>query len=235
MQWRQPVLNGDRVFHPAYGPCVMHIGTQTWRDIRRDADAAMPARGEEGHRHVILARKLTEIGATGQTLVDRAGQIARRVLHAHDVFVLRQARHRFNAHVNDTASGNVVNDDWNIDRISDRGVVQKHPLLRRLVIIWRHDQRRVRAGFLGVTGQFDRFFGAVGSGAGNDRHAALRHFDRDFNDPAMLVMRQGRAFAGGSHGDQPLSAFVDLPFNEFGVGFFVNRPVFSHGGDQRDE
>ena len=40
----------------------------------------------------------------------------------------------------------------------------------------------------------------------------------------MLVMRQGRALAGGADRDQPRRCPLDLPLDELGEGLFVQDP-----------
>ena len=63
------------------------------------------------------------------------------------------------------------------DRVVDRLEVQEETFLRRLVVVGRDHQHGVGAGLLGVAGEFDRLVGRVRPGAGDHRHAALRHFD----------------------------------------------------------
>ena len=73
------------------------------------------------------------------------------------------------------------------------------------------------------------------TGPRDDGHALVGGLDADFDDAFVFLVGQGRAFAGGADGDQALGAFLDLPIDEIGVGFFVDRSVSAHRCDQRDE
>ena len=224
----QPVLNGDRLVDAAALPRNVHLAAQSWRHIRRDADAAVAAGGKEGQRRVILARQLAKARPAETPRVQRTRQIRRRILHADDVAVLRQTRHRFHAHVHHAARRDVVDDDWQVDRIGDGGEVQVKPFLRRLVVVGRHDERRIRAGLLGMARQVDRLGRAVRSGAGDHRHAPARDGNRDLHNPLVLGMRQRRRLAGGAHRDHAVRALVDLPIDERGIGILVHRAVGPH-------
>jgi hypothetical protein len=70
------------------------------------------------------------------------------VLHADDVGVLREPRHRLHRHVHHAARRDVVDDDRQVHRIGDRHEVAIQPLLRRLVVIGGDHQRGIRAGAL---------------------------------------------------------------------------------------
>ena len=76
-------------------------------------------------------------------------------------------------------------------------------------------QRGVGAGLLGRAAVSSIACAvSLDAAAGDHRHPALRDLDRDRDHPAMLVVGQGRAFAGGPARHQRVAALGDLPFDE---------------------
>ena len=235
VQRHQPVLDADRLPHPALAPGAVHLRAEARRHVGGDADAAMAAGGVEGQRGVVLARELDEVGAAAAARVQRPGEVRRRVLHADDVPVLGEARHGVGRDVHHAAAGDVVDDHGQLHRVGDRGEVEEKPFLRRLVVVGRDHEAGVGAGLLGVAGEVDRLGGAVAARAGDHRNPAARHLDADLDDALVLLMGEGRAFAGGADGDQPLGALRDLPLHQLGELLLVHRAVLPHGRDQRDQ
>ena len=89
--------------------------------------------------------------------------------------------------VDDGPAGHVVDDDRQVDGVTDRLEVQVEAFLRRLVVVAGRVQHGVGAGLLGELRQLDRFLGRVRAGAGNDRHPLLRGLDRELDDAGRLV------------------------------------------------
>ena len=116
----------------------------------------MAAVRHEAERRRVLAGELVEVRPHRGALLRDAHHVGGRVLYARDVLQLEQALHRVDRHVDHRARRNVVDDDRNADRVVDRLEVLVEPLLRRLVVVGRHDQHGVGAGLLGVPGELDR-------------------------------------------------------------------------------
>ncbi len=110
--------------------------------------------------------------------------------------------------------------------------MREQALLRRLVIIRCDDEDRVGARLFGVLGQTDRFQRIVGAGAGNDRYAPAGRLDAEFDDAAMLGMRERRGFAGGADRNETVAPFGDLPLDVVDEGLLVDGARFGEGGDE---
>ena len=104
--------------------------------------------------------------------------------------------------------------------------------LARLVVIGRDDEHGVGARLLGMDGELDRLLGAVGAGAGDDRHAAFGDLDAELDDAVMLLVRKRRRFAGRADRNEAARSLADLPVDEGAEGVLVERAVL-HGRDQR--
>jgi hypothetical protein len=108
-------------------------------------------------------------------------------------------------------------------------------LLRRLVVVRHHRQARGGAGFLGRLGELDRLGGRVASGAGDDRDAALGVLDGDADQRLVLVEVDGRRLAGGADDDDAVGALGDVPVDEALEALEVERAVFLHRGNDRNQ
>ena len=106
-------------------------------------------------------------------------------------------------------------------------------LLIGLVVIGGNDEHGVGAGLFGVAGEFNRFVGVVGPGAGNDGNAALGLVDAPLNNAFMLGVGQSRAFAGGADGNEAMRALRDLPIDMTAEGGFINFAVFERRDQSR--
>ena len=66
--------------------------------------------------------------------------------------------------------------------------------------------------------------GVVRPAAGDHRHAAVAHFDRDLDD-ARCSSRQGRRLAGRAARNQRIAALVDLPLDQSRECVFIDTPA----------
>src|SRR5262249_7249777 len=107
----------------------------------------------------------------------------------------------------------------------DRFEMLKHSLLRRLIVIGRDDQKTVGSGPLRKPRQFDGLLGVVRPRPGNDRNSRVGLADTSGNDPLVLLMRQGWAFARRPDRDEPMCAAHDLPIDKGAVAALVETPV----------
>ena len=194
----------------------------------------MTARGIEGERGHVLARKLDEIRPHGLPLQRDAREIAGRILHARDVLQFEQPLHGVDRHVDHRAGRDVVDDDRNADRVVHRLEMLVHAFLGRLVVIGRDHEHGVGAGLLGMAREFDGLGGRVGARARDHRNAAARLIDAPFDHLVVLVMRQGGALAGGADRNQTVGTFGNLPFDQVAETLFVELAVLERG-HQRGE
>ena len=235
VQREETVLQGDGVGDAAFAPGDVDVGAEARGDVGGDGDAAVAAGGEEAQDGVVFAGELDEVAAAGGACVERAREVCCRVLDADDELVRGEARHGFDAHVDDAAAWDVVDDERQAGGFGDGVEMQEEALLARLVVVGGDDHGGVRADALGVLGERDGFGGAVGAGAGDDGDAVVGDFDGDFDGASVLGVAEGWAFACGADGDEAFGAVVDLPGDEFGEGLFVEAAVVAHRGDQGSE
>ncbi len=74
--------------------------------------------------------------------------------------------------------------------------------------------------------------GRVRGGAGHNRHAPSRHFDRDIDDLQPFVVRKRGRLAGGAAGDQKIDARFHLPRDQVAQGSLVDGAVLLEWSDQ---
>ena len=99
-------------------------------------------------------------------------------------------------------------------RAGDGAEMLEQALLRRLVVIRRDLQRAVRAGFLRVLREIDRFLGGIRARAREDLDSARGEFHRQRDDlHVLLVIDRGR-FAGGADGHDAVHSALDLHFDK---------------------
>ena len=233
MQRNQPVLDLQRLVVLAGETGLHQVRGRLRRDIRHHRDAAVRARRHAGQRRDVVARQLNELRPHRLPLHRNAADIAGRILDADDVLQLVTALHRVDAHVDHRARRDVVDHDRNADGRVDRLEVLEQAFLVRLVVIGRHDQHAVRARLLGVLRQFHRLTRIVGASAGDHGHATARLRYADFHDLAVLVVRQGRAFAGRADGHEPVLAALDDPIDQLAIGVLVHRAVLERRHQRR--
>ena len=174
----------------------------------------MPALRIEPNRRCVFAGKLDELRAASDPLLRHAGQVGSGVFHTDDIGQLGQLPHCRRRHVDHRARRNVVDDDRDTDLIQGRKM-RDQPALRRLVVIGGHHQSGRRADGFRMFHKADRLDGVVRPRTGDHRHPASRGFHHGGNHLLMLVMGQGRAFAGRPHRHQPGAAFRNLPLHQF--------------------
>ena len=225
VQRHEPVLHLQRAGVIAVEALTLQLGAEPRRHVRHHRDAAVAAGRVVGERGHVLAGELDEIGAHGVPLLRDAGEIGGRVLDAGDVRQFVEPRHGRHRHVDHRARRDIVDDDGDADGVVDRLEMPVKPLLARLVVIGRDDEQGIGAGFFRMAGERDRLGGVVGAGAGDHRHAAARRVDAPFHHLLVLVMGQGRAFAGRPDRHEAVGAVLDLPFDMGAEGLLVDGAV----------
>ena len=108
------------------------------------------------------------------------------------------------------------------------------PVLRRLVVVRRHDQRAISPESPGALRPLDRGHRAVGTGSGQDRHSPRRRFDRRGNDPIPLGGRERRSLAGRSAGHETGDSAFDLTLDKSSQCRLVDHAV-PKWSDERSE
>ena len=93
---------------------------------------------------------------------------AREVMREQDIRIFGESGDGFRRDRGPRASRHIVKHQRDPAFVRDRGEMPVQPFLCRLVVIRRHLQRAVRAFFLGMFRQLDRFFGRIRAGPGHD-------------------------------------------------------------------
>ncbi len=184
-------------------------------------------------RRRIVARQHHPLRPAHQPLQAGARQIAGGVLDAEDVRQPGQPRQGVVGDIGAGPRGHVVDQQRNVHRLGDGGVVTIEPLLAGTIVIGRHDQRRGGPDVLGVPGQLDGLGGGVGAGAGDHRHAPRGGLHAEFNDVAVLVVAERRGLAGGANRDKAMHATGDLPLDQGHEGVVVDDPATKWRDERR--
>src|SRR5262249_46052796 len=106
------------------------------------------------------------------------------------------------------------------------------PLLRRLVIIGRDHQHRIRTHFLRMAGELDRPCRRIRPCPSNTRNAPLRLLNAPFDGLPMFLVRERRTLSGRAYRYQTVRALRDLPIHKAAKSLLVERAV-AEGGHQR--
>ena len=101
----------------------------------------------------------------------------------------------------------------------------KQPFLRRLVVIGADNQDAIGTCIGCVPGKAYSLRRAVRPGTGNDRHAASRLFDAQFDHTVMLFMRQRRRFAGCANRHKTMRPVLDLEIDQFSESRLIDLTV----------
>lgn len=143
-------------------------------------------------------------------------------------------RHGLDRHVDDAATGDVIDQDRNADRIGDRLEMLIEPFLGRFVVIGCHDQKTVGTDLLGMARQQQRLVGAVGPRPRHHRHPAGRSLDAQLGHAHVLGVAESGGFTSRAARHQTIGALLNLPLNERLIGVLVD-PAVGKRRDRRNE
>ncbi len=87
------------------------------------------------------------------------------------------------------------------------------------------------AGPPGELGELDGFGRGVGAGAGDDRHASGRLLRHDLDQLAVFIEIDGRRFTSGTHDDDAIGTFSNMPIDEAPQPGQIETAVLVHRGD----
>ena len=133
------------------------------------------------------------------------------------------------------AARDVVEHHRQVDRVGGGLEVPHQGLLRRLVVVRRHQQQAVRAGLLGAAGQLDGVMGVVGARARDHPGPVPDRLD-DGADQALLLVVAGRGRLTGRPADhQAVVAVVDQVGGDPLGRVEVEPAVGAERGDHRGE
>src|SRR5690242_8446954 len=98
--------------------------------------------------------------------------------------------------------------------------------LRRSVVIGRNHQRAVCAGLFRLAGEANRFVGGVRSGPRDHWDSLVYSVYDGANDLIMLLVTQGRRFAGGAARDNSMRPVLQVKVDQTFETLPVDRTIF---------
>jgi soluble lytic murein transglycosylase len=214
-------------------PGILDLCTQPGSNIGGHRNATDPTLRIKCRGGRVLTGQLDKVGSQFDPCPQRSGQITRRVLDTDDIGQQSQTRHGRHRHVDDAASGDVVNDNRQFGRIMDGLEMLIKPFLRRLVIVGCDDEGGISPDLPGIAGQADGLFRRVGPGAGDNRNLSLGNFNRQCDDESVFLMTEGRRLPGGATGNETMRAFIQLPLHEILKGSLIH-PAVTERREQRN-
>ena len=173
----------------------------------------------------VLCTELHESLAAKCPLLADPLHAAGGILHADNPRPACHLGHGFRQYVDHTPARNIVEDDRDRAVVVENLVVAEQACLVGLVVIGRHDQRRICANGFSVLKHVEGLCRCVGASAGNNRNAAGHEIDDPLDDVLMLDLGDSRAFARCPDSNQPVAALGNVPLNEAFQRFDVNASV----------
>ena len=147
----------------------------------------------------------------------------------------RERDRRLDAHVDARAPRHVVQHDRQLDGVGNLREVVEQPALRRLHVVRRHDERRVRAEELRLLRRGDRRLRADRARADDDRHHAAHLLARRRHHLAALLGAEHRRLARRSQDHHAVRPLRLVPLQQLAQRRNVHRAALRHRRDQRDQ
>src|SRR5690606_32316641 len=123
MQGHEAIVQAPYLDHIRLLPGLVQTRAKPWRYVRGYGNAPVAALGEEGHHRRVLAGELIELLSALLARATGPHEVGRCVLYTDDPRQLRQAPHGLRSHIDDRASGDIVDEDRDIDGVVDRPVM----------------------------------------------------------------------------------------------------------------
>ena len=132
-------------------------------------------------------------------LIDAVDAAARFLDPAHVGIFCPEALDDGHADFDAAAARDRIKNDRSIRRLGDGAEVAEQALGAGFVVVGRDDEHGVGTGFMGKFGEFDRFVGRVGAGAGDHGHATGGSRDYGANDVEVLLVGKRGRFSSGTN------------------------------------
>ena len=191
-------------------------------------DDELVVAGQGGEGAVLLALARVDVGQD-------VGEVARRVLGAHDVVDLGQPGHGGGGQGVAGAGGDVVQDDGHIHRLGHGLVVLVQLVLAGGGKAGGDDGQHVRAQRLGHLALLDGLPGGDAAGAGIDGHAAVAFLDDGPQHQFLFLAVEDVALAVGAKAEDGVDAALDLAVDLGPQLGDVDGLVVVHRGDNRGD
>ena len=193
-----------------------------WDDICGDGDDALAAKSHDGGGGAVVAAPDGEARRAEVEGVLNEVEVVAGFLDADNVRVLGKRLIGLHRAADACARGDIVEDDGNIDRVSDGGKMLHKAALRGFVVVRRDGEQRVDARALRGFGERNGGRGAVRAAARNDGHAAVDGAHAALNERHALIVAQRRGLAGRAADDDGVGAALDLALDETVEGFEID-------------
>ena len=200
-------------------------------DIRGDGDDALAAKSHDGGGGAVVTAPDGEARRAEVEGVLNKIEVVAGFLDADNVRMLGECLICLHRAADACARGDIVEDDGNIDRVSDGGKMLHKAALRGFVVVRRDGEQRVDARALRGFGERDGGRGAVRAAARDDGHAAVDGAHAALNERHALIVAQRRGLAGCAADDDGVGAALDLTLNKAVKGVEVDAA----GAERRDD
>ena len=191
-------------------------------NIRGDGDDALAAERHDGGGGAVIAAPDGEVRRAEVEGVLNKIEVVARLLDTGNVRMLGKRLIGLRRAADACARGDIVEDDGNIDRVSDGGEMLHKTALRGFVVVRRDGEQRVDARALRGFGERNGGRGAVRAAARDDGHAAVDGAHAALNERHALIVAQRRSFAGCAADDDGVGAALNLALDETVEGFEID-------------
>ena len=206
---------------------VNHLRHGAGRFVRRDGNQTVRAERHHRERQRVVARQHEKTAGPAAQNFHYLREVPRSLFDRDDVLdVAREAERRLRRDVRRRSPRHVVEHDGRRGhRFGDGAEVLIESLLRRLVVVRRDDEHRVRAHLGGLARLLDGVRGVVAPRSGDDARAPARDFNRRAYDRFALLARHRHALARRPARNEQAHAALYLPRDERAHALDVNRAV----------
>ena len=172
------------------------------------------AQSENGNDLVVVAGINVKFILAERGDLRNLRDVAGGFFDANDIGVIGKRGNRCRQEVAAGAAGHVVKNAGLCGGVGNGAEGSNQAVLRCLIVVGRYQKHGVGANLAGVFGQVDGISRIVGAGSGNHRDATCHAVHAKLQNRTVFLVGQGRAFAGGSRGNNGVDAAVDLPINQ---------------------
>ena len=123
--------------------------------VGQNGDNTFTAQRQYGQDLVVVTAVDVEIGAAQSSDFCYLRQVAASFFYSYDIFNFRQFCNCFGSQIATCSAGYVVQNDGNVDRMCECGVVQNLTFLCCFVVVRCYQQNAVSTSFFTSLSQFD--------------------------------------------------------------------------------
>ena len=155
--------------------------------------------------------KITNLRAKASAkLADPVGNPPASLMPTIFLKSLRQPGSCIDADFNPAATRNTVKHDWESSMTCNLPKMLKQTFLSRLIVVRRDLKRTISSNFLSLFRQIDGFARRIAASTRKHFNLPRCKSNRERNDMNVLLIIDGRRFAGSSNGDDPIDSGLDL-------------------------